>query len=64
LEDEQDVSSDVLDALNRVFREALTCESEEELATTCLAVAEDLTNDIEETLSLVNEIWERKQKAG
>jgi len=32
LEDEQDVSIDVLDALNRVFREALTCESEEELA--------------------------------
>ena len=64
MEDVQDVSSDVLDALNRVFREALTCETEEELARTCLAVAEDLTNDIEETLSLVNEIWERKQKAG
>jgi len=44
LEEKQDVSSDILDAINRVFREALTCETEEELARTCLAVAEDLTN--------------------
>ena len=33
----------VLDAINRVFHEALTCENEEELGKTCLAVAEKLT---------------------
>jgi len=32
-----------LDAINCVFREALTCETEEELGKTCLAVAERLT---------------------
>ncbi|MDM8549060.1 GAF domain-containing protein [Desulfobacterales bacterium HSG2] len=34
----------LLDAINRVFYEALTCETEEELGKTCLAAAEDLTN--------------------
>ena len=33
----------VLQAINDVFREALTCETEEELGKTCLAVAERLT---------------------
>ncbi len=31
------------DAINRVFREAITCETEEQLTATCLAVAEELT---------------------
>ena len=33
----------VLGAINRVFREALICETEEAVAATCLAVAEELT---------------------
>ena len=33
----------LLNAINKVFREALTCETEEEVARTCLAVAEELT---------------------
>lgn len=33
----------VLDAINRVFREALTCENEKDVADTCLSVAEHLT---------------------
>ncbi len=33
----------LLDAINDVFRKALTCETEEELGKTCLAVAEKLT---------------------
>ncbi len=33
----------VLEAINRVFREALTCETEEELANACLAAAEEVT---------------------
>lgn len=35
--------SKVVDAINRVFREALTCESEKDVADTCLSVAENLT---------------------
>jgi signal transduction histidine kinase len=38
------LANKVLDAINRVFREALTCETEEELGKTCLAVAEELTD--------------------
>jgi anti-anti-sigma regulatory factor len=34
----------VLAAINRVFRERLNCKTEEELAKTCLAVAEELTD--------------------
>lgn len=34
----------VLRAINTVLREALSCETEAELARTCLAVAEELTN--------------------
>jgi len=37
------ISNKILDAINRVFREALKCETEEELGKTCLAVAEELT---------------------
>jgi PAS domain S-box-containing protein len=33
----------VLEAINKVFRETLTSESDEEVARTCLAVAEELT---------------------
>jgi PAS domain S-box-containing protein len=33
----------VLNAINRVFQEAFTCETEEAVAHTCLAVAEELT---------------------
>jgi len=33
----------LLEAINRVFRESLTCETEEEVAKACLAVAEELT---------------------
>jgi PAS domain S-box-containing protein len=33
----------VLLAINRIFREALTCETEEQLGRVCLAVAEELT---------------------
>ena len=35
--------STILDAINKVFREALACDTEEELANMCLAVAEKLT---------------------
>ncbi|MFQ5904425.1 MAG: ATP-binding protein, partial [Candidatus Binatia bacterium] len=35
--------SAVLEAINRVFHETLTCESDEEVARTCLVVAEALT---------------------
>jgi PAS domain S-box-containing protein len=34
---------DLLEAINRVFREAIMCENEEQLSQTCLAVAEELT---------------------
>jgi len=33
----------VLDAINSVFQETLTCETDEKVARTCLAVAEELT---------------------
>ena len=33
----------ILKAINRVFEEALTCETDEEVAHTCLVVAEELT---------------------
>ncbi len=35
--------SAILDAINKVFREALACDTEEDLANMCLAVAEKLT---------------------
>jgi PAS domain S-box-containing protein len=34
----------ILNGINRIFWEALTCETEEELGRTCLAVAEELTS--------------------
>jgi len=37
------LQSALLQAINTVFREALVCETEEEVARTCLAVAEQLT---------------------
>lgn len=33
----------VLDGINRVFRQAMTCETEEQLGRTCLSVAQELT---------------------
>jgi two-component system CheB/CheR fusion protein len=33
----------VLDGINRIFHESLTCETEEELGRTCLAIAENMT---------------------
>jgi len=33
----------LLDGINRIFREALLCENEEDLGHTCLAVAEEMT---------------------
>lgn len=33
----------VLNAINRIFKEALTCETEKTLASTCLSIAEELT---------------------
>ncbi len=33
----------ILTGINRIFHEAMTCETEEELGRTCLAAAEDLT---------------------
>ena len=33
----------ILNAINRVFREALTCDSDKQVAKQCLAVAEELT---------------------
>ncbi|MEJ2069494.1 MAG: PAS domain S-box protein, partial [Syntrophobacterales bacterium] len=36
--------SAILNGINRIFREALTSETEEELGRTCLAVAEELTD--------------------
>jgi anti-anti-sigma regulatory factor len=33
----------ILDGINRIFREALACETEEQLGKTCLTVAEELT---------------------
>lgn len=38
------VSRALLEAINSVFREALTCESEEDVARVCLATAERLTD--------------------
>jgi len=36
--------STLLEAINKVFYETLTCETDEEVAHTCLALAEELTN--------------------
>jgi PAS domain S-box-containing protein len=33
----------ILNGINRIFREALTCETEEDLGRTCLAVAEEIS---------------------
>ena len=35
---------EILAAINTVFRETISCETEEQLAKTCLAVAEEITN--------------------
>ena len=60
----------VLEAINRVFRETLVCETEEEVARTCLAVAEELTGSrfgligeinaagLFDTLAISNPGWE------
>ena len=43
-EDQARKQSAILNAINRVFREALTSETETAVAATCLAVAEEITN--------------------
>ncbi|MCF8105633.1 MAG: response regulator [Desulfohalobiaceae bacterium] len=35
--------NDVLEGINRIFHEVLTCQSDEEVGRTCLAVAEEIT---------------------
>ena len=47
--------SRLLAGINRVFQEALTCETVEELGKTCLAVAEDLTGSKFGFLGQINE---------
>ena len=47
--------SALLEAINRVFREALTCPSEADVARVCLAVAEELTGSRFGFLGEVNE---------
>ena len=49
------ISKNILKGINKVFREALTCETEEELARTCLAVAEELTDSKFGFIGEVNE---------
>jgi signal transduction histidine kinase/CheY-like chemotaxis protein len=46
----------LLEGMNRVLREAITCETEEELAKTCLTVAEDLTGS---SFGFIGEIDEK-----
>jgi len=41
--DSATTENEILDGINRVFRQALTCETEEQLGLTCLSVAEELT---------------------
>ena len=48
------LQSTVLQAINDVFREALTCETEEKLGKTCLAVAERLTGSKFGFLGILN----------
>jgi hypothetical protein len=43
----------ILNGVNRIFREALTCDTEEELGRTCLAVAEEVTGS---TIGFIGEI--------
>gem|GEM_PF-3084491 len=47
--------SAVLDAINRVFRETLTCETDEEVARVCLSVAEELTGSESGFIGEVNQ---------
>ena len=44
----------LLDAINRVFQEALTCESEADVANACLVVAEQLTDSRFGFLGIIN----------
>ena len=44
IEEKSQRQAAVLEAINKVFREALICESDEDVARTCLSVAEELTN--------------------
>ena len=41
--DNADTENHILDGINRVFHQALTCKTESELGRTCLLVAEELT---------------------
>ncbi len=46
----------ILSAVNKIFREAITCENEEQLTMTCLAVAEELTGS---KISYIREVNEK-----
>jgi serine/threonine protein kinase len=48
--------STLLNAINEVFQEALTCESDKDVARTCLAVAEKLTGSKFGFIGEVNEV--------
>jgi GAF domain-containing protein len=66
----------ILNAINEVFREALTCETEESVSSTCLAVAEELTGSkfgfigelnqagLFDTLAISNPGWEACKMPG
>jgi PAS domain S-box-containing protein len=45
----------IVAGINRIFREALACDTEEELGRTCLAVAEDLTGSQSGFIDKLNE---------
>jgi PAS domain S-box-containing protein len=47
--------SAILEGMNRIFREALTCETEAELGRTCLAVAEELSGSQFGVMDKLNE---------
>ena len=44
----------MLNGINKVFRETLRCETDEEVARTCLAVAEELTGSKFGTIGELN----------
>jgi PAS domain S-box-containing protein len=50
----------ILNGINRIFKEALTCETEEDLGRTCLAVAEEITAELEQRVAAAEVNWEVK----
>jgi len=47
--------SEVLKAINKIFRQTVVCETEEEVARTCLSVAEKLTDSLFGFIGQINE---------